>query len=106
MKVQHQKHRGYKHLPWLRLSVVIIALLLIACGVTISILNIQGTITGSWTNTLGVVFTALGIITAFFQWLFPFSSGETETPKLPLVCEYRGYFNMGDDGAATFPYMI
>ncbi len=110
MKVQHQKHRGYKHLPWLRLSVVIIAVLLIACGVTISILNIQGIITGSWTNILGVVFTALGIITAIFQWLFPFSSGDTETPKLllelPLVCEYRGKFNMGDDAAADFPYVI
>lgn len=56
-----------------RLSYVSAAVLLIVGGTTLSILNLLGAVKGPWSGILSVVFTALGVVLALFQWLLPFS---------------------------------
>jgi tetratricopeptide (TPR) repeat protein len=96
------KREWYKRLPWIRLTVSVIALLVIVFCV--------GLIAYGSTSTSNEI--ALGIlagITAIFalgQWFFPFSPHQPEEPHLPLASELvRSSFKMGDESAANFPYI-
>jgi hypothetical protein len=50
-------------------------LLLIVVGAIIWILSIAGLIGGTWSSIVGVIFTALGVILALFQWYAQANSG-------------------------------
>ena len=47
---------------------LIVALILLAGGATIWILNIEELVKGPWSNIIGVLFTVVGIILALLQW--------------------------------------
>src|SRR5947209_5233498 len=78
---QFREPQGRKHFPWMRLIIILIAILLFAAGAIIWILNIGHVIQGAWSFILPVIFTVLGVLFALFQWLFPINSS-TPTPHI------------------------
>ena len=79
MSTQQQKQassktRERKQLRERRFLILGIALLFLLAGATLWILNSQGIVRGSWSSTLLIVFTVLGIVVGLFQWLFPITS--------------------------------
>ena len=59
---------------------VTIAILIIAGGAIIWILNIEKVITGPWSSILGAIFTVLGAVLGLLQWYSQFTS---EIPAAP-----------------------
>ena len=71
---ESQKRTQLNRIRWI---IVAIVFLLIAVGILIWVLTSQA----SWITILPIViFTALGVIIALFQWLFPISSSKFEHP--------------------------
>jgi NB-ARC domain-containing protein len=58
--------------------------LLLVAGIVVVVLNILNVIHGSWYLIIPVVFTALGLIVAALQWLFPMD------PNMTSVTSYSG----------------
>lgn len=64
-------HAQHKHRPWLRWVILIIALTMIGVAAIIWVENSKT----PWLTILPIIiFTALGVVIALFQWLFPISS--------------------------------
>ena len=57
-----------------RFLILGVALLFLLGGATLWILNSQGIVRGSWSSSLLIIFTVLGVVVGLFQWLFPISS--------------------------------
>jgi hypothetical protein len=71
---ESQKRTQLNRIRWI---IVAIVFLLIAVGILIWVLTSQA----SWITILPIViFTALGVIIALFQWLFPISTSKSEHP--------------------------
>ena len=68
------KARQRRQLRERRFLILGIALLFLLGGATLWILNSQGLVRGSWSNTLLIIFTVLGVVVGLFQWLFPIST--------------------------------
>ena len=68
-------NRQRTQLHKIRWIIVIIVLILVAAGIVIWLLTLQGT----WITIVPlVIFTVLGVIIALFQWLFPVSSNTSD----------------------------
>jgi tetratricopeptide (TPR) repeat protein len=68
------KARQRRQLRARRFLILGIALLFLLGGAALWILNSQGLVRGSWSSTLLIIFTVLGVVVGLVQWLFPISS--------------------------------
>src|SRR5260370_19441451 len=74
---QKGKHELHKRHNKRRLIIALIAVLLLTGGTTFWILSLLDTIQGPWSNTLPAIFTLLGVVFSFLQWLLPFTSASS-----------------------------
>lgn len=85
MATQGQKQpKGILH-SYARLILAGIIFLFLACGAAIWVLNIEDIIRGPWSNIVVAIFTLLGVVFTFFQWLLPLSSRERERAQINLT---------------------
>jgi hypothetical protein len=90
MQEQRPQPQG-RRIPWVRLTILIIAVFLIGYGTITSISGILGTAQGSWYAILSIILGALGVLVTLSGWLLPlpplFSSPKalTQTPKHPIA---------------------
>ena len=80
MKQQQASHQ-HRNIPWLRLSIVFIAVLFLLIGALLWILNVGHVIQGNWAHVLPILFAVFGVIFALCQWLLPISSSESQLPQ-------------------------
>lgn len=73
MATQGQQYAPHSHT---RLVLAGIIFLFLTCGAAIWILNIEDIIQGPWSTIVAAIFTLLGVIFTFFQWLLPLSPME------------------------------
>src|SRR5690348_15592531 len=100
------KQEWYKRLPWIRLLIIIIAILIFSSGALLWILDTGRIIQGGWSYVLPPLFTVIGIVLTIGAWLFPFSPERIGIFSPPFARELvRESFRMGDDIAANFPYV-
>ncbi len=85
-----------KQFPWKRLIIFTLAVLLIASGAIIWI--VQSKSHDFWPNALSIVFVAYGVVVGLLQWLFPLSSREPEpsaqqqfAPRQPIPSPVVGH---------------
>ena len=71
---------------WIRLVIGFIALLCLAAGGLVWVLNAERVISGDWSTILPIVFIVLAVAFALFTWLCPFSPVDTkESDTMPSV---------------------
>jgi len=78
---QQQASHQHKNIPWLRLSIVFIAVLFFLVGALLWILNVGHVIQGHWADVLPILFAVFGVIFTLCQWLLPISSGDSQLPQ-------------------------
>src|SRR5947209_6610128 len=102
MSVQRQQRRRGKRIPWIRLCLTLISILLIVFCVGLIYY-------GSTSTSNDIAFGILAGISAVFaigQWFFPMTASQTKQLMLPLASELvPESFRMGDNTAANFPYI-
>jgi TIR domain len=67
-----------KRPPWTRVIIFALALLLVAIGATLWIVQSKGH--DFWPNALSIIFVACGVVVGLLQWLFPLASSEPQPP--------------------------
>jgi tetratricopeptide (TPR) repeat protein len=97
------KQPWYKRLPWIRVAIIVVALLPITFGIALVSFGSNST---SNDKTFAIL-AGLSIVLGLLAWFFPLSPTKSEEPHLPLVNELvRSSFKMGDESAANFPYIL
>lgn len=102
MSTQRQRRRRRKRIPWIRLCLTLIAVLLIVFCVG---LIFYGSASTSNDIAFGIL-AGISAVFAFGQWFFPLTSSQTKQLLLPFAYELvPESFRMGDNTAANFPYI-
>src|ERR1700688_4409569 len=95
------RQKWYKRIPWIRLLLTIIAVLLITFCVAIIIYS-----DNSSNNIALSMLAGITALVTFGTWFFPFSLNTSEQPMIPFASELiPNNFKMGDNAAANFPYI-
>ena len=71
---QSQIQQKRRQFPWIRTTIALLILLLIATATLLTILNTGHIITGYWYVVMPIIFAALALLIPLGQWLFPIST--------------------------------
>ncbi len=103
---QHVRRRR-KRTPWIRWAIFTIGACCFLAGTIALLLSIGNIIVSTWSFILPAVLNLCGVLITLVAWLFPLPPGLSDTPLLPRAMELvRESFQLGDDTAANFPYIM
>jgi tetratricopeptide (TPR) repeat protein len=103
---QHKRPRSKILHGKLLIIIVIIMTVLLAFGCVLLILSSLNIIPGYWSTIIAPIFLFAGVLLPLITWAISLFQSRPE--PLPLASDLERtntYFNLGDNAAATFPYV-